>query len=162
MPLSPLHKSVYRYGNYLFVLQSSLLYFISLFRLSFCVRPGLYLRCVINVHILAGLSQSDPHVCISYDHMFEGEKREREREREEIGLKLVWYSVCPIYLTTPNSAPVTNTFIPVSKVTLVMEERERGEVVREGVCEEVEEVRGCLARGTLLWYTAKDDVIMMS
>ena len=71
-------------------------------------------------------------------------------------------SVCPIYLTTPNSAPVTNTFIPVSKVTLVMEERERGEVVREGVCEEVEEVRGCLARGTLLWYTAKDDVIMTS
>ena len=71
-------------------------------------------------------------------------------------------SVCPIYLTTPNSAPVTNTFIPVSKVTLVMEERERGEVVREGVCEEVDEVRGCLARGTLLWYTAKDDVIMTS
>ena len=48
---------------------------------------GYNLRCVIDVHILAGLSQSDPHVCISYDHMFEGgkkkkKKRERERERE--------------------------------------------------------------------------------
>ena len=28
---------------------------------------GYNLRCVIDVHILAGLSQSDPHVCISYD-----------------------------------------------------------------------------------------------
>ena len=48
---------------------------------------GYNLRCVIDVHILAGLSQSDPHVCISYDHMFEGKKKKkkkREKERDHI------------------------------------------------------------------------------
>ena len=33
-------------------------------------------------------------------------------------------SVVPMYFTTPKSAPLTNTFIPVSSVTLGREERE--------------------------------------
>ena len=35
-------------------------------------------------------------------------------------------------LTTPKSAPVTKTLIPVSRVTLGREERERDEEEREG------------------------------
>lgn len=60
--------------------------------------------------------------------------------------------VCPINRTVPKSAPVTNTFIPVSKVTLGRELRER--LAEEGVAEwgwEVEEeVRGCFGRGAAL------------
>ena len=36
-------------------------------------------------------------------------------------------SVVPMYFNTPKSAPLTNTFIPVSSVTLGREERERVE-----------------------------------
>ena len=36
-------------------------------------------------------------------------------------------SVVPMYFTTPKSAPLTNTFIPVSSVMLGREERERVE-----------------------------------
>ena len=56
-----------------------------------------------------------------------------------------------MYRTTPKSAPVTKTFIPVSRVRLGREERERVEVEREGGGWEEEEgglerdtVRGCL------------------
>ena len=62
-------------------------------------------------------------------------------------------------LTTPKSAPVTKTLIPVSRVTLGREEREREEEEREGGGWEEEEeggglvretVRGCFARGPVL------------
>ena len=60
-------------------------------------------------------------------------------------------AVCPMNLTTPNSAPWTKTFIPVSRVTLGREEREREEVEGvEGGGWELEDVRGCFARGAAL------------
>ena len=61
--------------------------------------------------------------------------------------------------TTPKSAPVTKTLIPVSRVTLGREERERAEEEWEGGGWGSEEeegglvretVRGCLARGPVL------------
>ena len=62
-------------------------------------------------------------------------------------------SVVLMYRTTPKSAPVTKTFIPVSRVRLGREERERVEVEREGGGWEEEgglvrdTVRGCLVLG---------------
>ena len=60
--------------------------------------------------------------------------------------------VWPINFTTPNS-PLTNTFMPVSKVTSGREESERGAAEEEewGAGWGVEAVRGCLARGADLW-----------
>ena len=67
--------------------------------------------------------------------------------------------VVPMNRTTPKSAPVTKTLIPVSRVTLGREERERVEEEREGGWWGSEEeegglvretVRGCLARGPVL------------
>ena len=60
-------------------------------------------------------------------------------------------AVCPMNLTTPNSAPWTKTFIPVSRVTFGREERDREEEEGvEGGGWELEDVRGCFARGAAL------------
>ena len=58
----------------------------------------------------------------------------------------------PMNFTTPNS-PLTNTFIPVSRVTSGREESERGaaEEAEWGAGLGVEAVRGCLAREANLW-----------
>ena len=60
--------------------------------------------------------------------------------------------VWPMNFTTPNS-PLTNTFMPVSRVTSGREEGERGAAEEEewGAGWGVGAVRGCLARGADLW-----------
>ena len=60
-------------------------------------------------------------------------------------------------LTTPKSAPVTKTLIPVFRVTLGREERERVEEEREGGG--WEEKKGGLVRETVLGSLGRGPVL---